>query len=63
MMKRTQVNNMTSFSEGYLQFEFGSRWDVIKLDEHPGYRQGIEKLDHTKAVDFLALLDDAPSIF
>ena len=54
---------MTSFSEGYLQFEFGSRWDVIKLDEHPGYRQGIEKLDHTKAVDFLALLDDAPSIF
>lgn len=48
---------MTSFKEEYLQFEFGSRWEVIKLDEHPGYRQGIEKLDYTKAVDFLALLD------
>lgn len=48
---------MTSFTEGHLQFEFGLQWEVVKLDAHHAYRQGIEKLDHTKAVDFLALWD------
>ncbi len=48
---------MTEFTEKYLQFTFGPRWEVAKLDEHPAYRQGIEKLSHTKAVDFLAVLD------
>lgn len=48
---------MTRFCEGYLAFEFGSRWQVIKLDDHPDYRQRLEKQVGAKAVDFLAILD------
>ena len=49
---------MKTFTEGHLEFEFNERWKhVIKLDEHADYRNGIEKLDETKSVDFLAILD------
>lgn len=43
--------------EGSLRFEFGERWSVLKLDDHHDYRQRIEKLNGTKAVDFLGALD------
>jgi hypothetical protein len=49
---------MTRFEEEYLAFEFGDRWRVFKLDEHQDYRERIGKLDETKAVDFLGILDD-----
>ncbi|MGB0388544.1 MAG: hypothetical protein ACPGWR_27305 [Ardenticatenaceae bacterium] len=48
---------MTRFSEGYLAFEFGPRWQVIKLDDHPDYRNRLEKQAGAKAVDFLAVFD------
>jgi hypothetical protein len=46
------------WDEGTIQFDFGSRWVVEKLDEHKHYREGIEKLDGTKAVDFIGVFDD-----
>lgn len=48
---------MTHFEEGYLAFDFGPRWQVIKLDEHRDYRERIEKLTGTKSVDFLGIFD------
>ncbi|MFC1974895.1 hypothetical protein ACFLXQ_00685 [Chloroflexota bacterium] len=48
---------MTRIEEGYLAFEFGQRWNVTKLDEHRDYRERIEKLEGTKAVDFVGILD------
>lgn len=47
---------MARFEEGGLLFEFGDRWQVCKLDDHPDYRNRIHKVDGTKAVDFLAIL-------
>ncbi len=49
---------MTRIEEEYLAFEFGDRWRVFKLDEHRDYRERIGKLDGTKAVDFIGILDD-----
>lgn len=46
------------FEEGFFQFEFDDHWQVVKFDMHPGYRNGIEKLDGTKAVDFAGVLDN-----
>jgi hypothetical protein len=46
------------WEESALRFEFGNRWHVLKLDEHPDYRNRIEKLSGTKAVDFLGILDN-----
>lgn len=54
---------MTRFEEGHLAFEFGERWQVCKLDDHPDYRNRMEKLDGTKAVDFLGLLDETELYF
>lgn len=48
---------MTAWNEGYIRFEFGSAWNVLKLDEDAGYRSGIEKVDETKAVDFAGMYD------
>jgi len=50
---------MTRIEEGRLAFEFGERWNVFKLDKHRYYQKRMEKLDETKAVDFLAILDEA----
>ena len=52
------TNESTVFEEGTIRFQFRPRWEVIKFDEHPAYRRGIEELDETKAVDFVGLLDD-----
>ncbi len=48
---------MTRIEEGSLAFEFGNRWQIFKLDEHHAYRQRIQKLEGTKAVDFLGIFD------
>ncbi|GBC60186.1 hypothetical protein DENIS_1137 [Desulfonema ishimotonii] len=48
---------MTPIDEGALSFEFGEKWQVFKLDDHSYYRKGFEKLDGTKAVDFLGILN------
>ncbi len=52
------VNQSTTIDEGAICFEFGDRWSVCKYDEHPAYRNGIERLNETKAVDFIGILDD-----
>lgn len=44
-----------SFNEEHLRFEFGESWTVEKYDEHAAYRKGIEKLDGSKAVDFIGV--------
>lgn len=48
---------MTRFKEGFLDFVFGERWQILKLDEHKDYRLRIGKLESTKAVDFIGILD------
>ncbi len=48
---------MTRFKEGFLDFIFGERWQILKLDEHKDYRLRIGKLENTKAVDFIGILD------
>jgi len=48
---------MTRFKEGFLDFVFGERWEILKLDDHRDYRQRIGKLESTKAVDFIGILD------
>lgn len=50
---------MKQFKESRLLFEFGNRWHVFKLDEHRDYRERIGKIDDTKAVDFIGILDDS----
>lgn len=42
------------FDEQALHFAFDDAWRVIKYDDEPAYRAGIEKLDRTSAVDFVA---------
>ena len=49
---------MTRIEEAYLAFEFGNRWRVLKLDEHRDYRERLGKLEGSKAVDFIGILDD-----
>ena len=46
---------MTVITEGKLEFTFDDDWQVLKWDDHPAYRNGIGKLDETKAVDVLGL--------
>ena len=46
---------MTRFEEGQLAFVFGEQWNILKLDAHPAYRHGIEKIQGTKAVDFVGM--------
>jgi hypothetical protein len=56
-------NGIVVWEEGNLRFEFSARWQVVKLDQHVQYRQGIEKLDGTKAVDFVGLFDQRDLYF
>ena len=48
-----------TFEEGHLRFRFDDSWYAIKYDEHPDYRERIERLDGTKAVDFVAVHRDS----
>jgi len=41
--------------EGYLEFKFQPSWRVWKWDGHPSYRNGIQKLQTSEAVDFVGL--------
>ncbi len=54
---------MTRIEEGRLAFEFGERWNVFKLDDHRDYRQGIAKIENSKAVDFLGILNNSELYF
>jgi hypothetical protein len=45
----------TAFTEGGIQFRFGDSWSVQKYDEHRDYRERIQKLPGSKAVDFVGL--------
>ena len=65
---------MKTFVEGHLRFEFGPSWQVEKYDEHPIYREGIERLKEqipcthclhpqdvgSKAVDFVGIYKGQP---
>ncbi len=54
---------MKKIKEGNLTFEFDDKWsDLIKFDENPDYKK-IEKLDGTKAVDFLGILNNETVVF
>ncbi len=45
--------------EDNLEFDFDdNHWKVFKFDDHPYYRDRMEKLDGTKAIDFLGIFDD-----
>jgi hypothetical protein len=41
MPNQQASKNMTRFEEGDLAFDFGPKWQVIKLDEHRYYREGL----------------------
>lgn len=41
--------------ESRLRFVFDNDWTVVKWDDHEAHRQGLCKMEGTKAVDFLGL--------
>ena len=43
--------------EGSLRFEFGENWLILKLDDESAYRNWLEKLDGTKAVDIVGIYE------
>jgi hypothetical protein len=45
----------TDFVEEDLRFTFDDNWNVVKLDEHPFFRERLMPMQLTRAVDFLAL--------
>ncbi|MBU1660864.1 MAG: NERD domain-containing protein [Chloroflexi bacterium] len=46
---------MKNFDESNLCFSFGNSWTVIAYDEHPDYLNIFQKLEGTKAIDFLGV--------
>lgn len=50
---------MSEFVESDLKFIFGDGWSVIKYDDLRFYREKVEKLDSTKAADFLGTYKNA----
>ena len=52
-----------TFAEGYLQFSFSDTWRVEKYDEHTDYVNKIQKLQETKAIDFLGVHREANIFF
>ena len=53
---------MASFDERRLRFNFGDPWRVLKWDREAPYKNVIGKLQHTMAVDFVALNRDESSL-
>ncbi len=51
------------FEEENLRFTFDDAWSVIKLDEHPFFRERLMPLQVTRAVDFLGLYRDSALYF
>ena len=54
---------MPTINEGRLQFDFTDDWSIIKVDDSKAYRDWMGKLDGTKAVDILGLLDNQTLYF
>ncbi len=46
------------FDEGNLHFSFDDTWQVIKYDDTELYREGVGRLQGTKAIDFLGLREN-----
>jgi len=46
--------------ESRLEFTFSDDWRVLKWDEHPAFRNGLQKIGETKGMDFVGLYIDAP---
>jgi hypothetical protein len=49
----------STFEEGHLRFRFDDSWVVFKYDEHRDYRQRIQRLEGTKAIDFVGVEADS----
>jgi hypothetical protein len=46
--------------ERKLRFVFDKDWKVLKWDDHPAFRGGLQKFQETKGVDFFGLYIGAP---
>lgn len=53
---RTGVLREPQFQRRGVRFNFGASWDVEKYDGSTGYRKGLERLNGSRAVDFIAAL-------
>src|SRR5260221_7520 len=54
----------TRLVEGDLSFEFDENWRlVMPWDKHPAYREGIQKLDESKAADIVGVHHDGLVVF
>lgn len=47
----------TDFVEHALEFSFGSRWNVIKYDEHRHGHERFKRIQGTRGADFVGQLD------
>ena len=47
-----------TFDENRLRFQFDAKWAVVKYDEHRDYRERLQKLAGSKAVDFVGIRGD-----
>lgn len=45
--------------EGGLRFTFDERWLAVKWDDSPAYREGLHRLETTKAADIVAAVNRA----
>jgi hypothetical protein len=54
---------MPHFEEGFLAFDFDEQWQILKLDDHPFYRKHMVRLEGSKAVDFIGVLDGVELYF
>jgi hypothetical protein len=54
---------MTRIKEGYLVFEFGDKWRVLKFDEHPDYENISGIVNGTKGVDFIGIFNEKTLYF
>jgi len=55
---------MPNFTEGFLRFDFDEHcWCVLKLDDHDDYRDRIQKIKDTKAIDFLGIFNNKTLYF
>lgn len=50
----------TTFDERDLRFAFDDDWIVVKWDDHHAFKDGLQRFQGTKAVDFLGLLRSEP---
>lgn len=54
----------TTIEEGQLRFRFDDLWSVVrKYDAHPDYRERMQKLQGTSALDFVAIQGEDGPLF